>query len=438
MFFVLTANQCSAAAPALQPGKSLAASLSSSVTYPDEKARLLDYVHLGKFRDVEQICQKKIADGSAKPYHYQALALCCLYPNQALTAKAVRVCQEGLKHYPDDVDIASTLAVAYIRSFHWGIALRQSLSVLDADPKNVPAMAVKAICLHRAGREDQGLMLLRRALAIDPGNEELNMLVVFYARIRNRPEDSYVAFDRWNQLNPRSAVSFAIRGEFEYDQSRQDDALRCFQRAVDLNPEYVTAQYKLGKLYWNRQNWTAACAALMRYQKLGGHHETGILRLSDCLLRTKQYKEAVRICKMAVEMFKDRDEKKQEDLGVPGYNVLRESSLLTESQVKLAIAYFYTGETKMAEDLVQAVLREHPDHVPAMDLSQKIAVRRGNYSSAIVTLSRLIDIDKDVQFWYTERADAFKKLGNKEAARRDMRVVEALDKTGRLPKDMQQ
>ncbi len=41
------------------------------------------------------------------------------------------------------------------------------------DPKNVPALTVKAICLHRGGREDAGLLLLRRGLAIDPGNEEM-------------------------------------------------------------------------------------------------------------------------------------------------------------------------------------------------------------------------------------------------------------------------
>ncbi|MBX9949451.1 MAG: tetratricopeptide repeat protein [Candidatus Obscuribacterales bacterium] len=425
----LTTSLCLAATPVVP-----ASSTAKPIQYRDEKSRLLDYVYLGKFQDVNKSCERKIADGAAKAYHYQALALSWLYPNQALTAKAVRICQEGLKLYPGDIDLAATLAVCYLRSFHWVSALRQSIAVLDTDPKNVPALAVKAICMHRAGREDPGLLVLKRALSIDPGNQELNMLIVFYGRMRNRREDVYVAFDRWNQLNPRSAVSFAHRGEFEYDDSEQDRALKSFQRAVDLNPQYVTALYKLGKLYWNRQNWSAACSALLQYQKLGGHQQTGIVRLTDCLLRTGQYKEAVRICKLAVEMYKNVDERKVEDLGIPGYAVLRESSLLTENQVKLAIAYFHSGERDKAEDLVNAVLREHPDNVPALDLSQKIAFQRGNYSSAVVTLSKLIDMDRDVQFWYSGRAAAYAKLGNSEAAKRDLQIVEALDKTGRLPK----
>lgn len=432
-FLAITASMCFFGTPAVSSSISMADVALKSVHCSDEKSRLLDYVYLGKFQDVNRLCEQKIADGTAKPYHYEALALSWLYPNQALTAKSVRTCQEGLKLYPDDLDLSATLAVCYLRNFQWVQALRQSIAVLDTDPKNVPALAVKAICMHRAGREDPGLIVLRRALAIDPGSQELNMLIVFYARMRNRPDDVYVAFDRWNQLNPRSAVSFAHRGEFEYDDSEQDKALKSFQRAVSLNPQYLTALYKLGKLYWNRQNWSAACETLLRYQKLGGHNQTGIERLTDCLLRTRQYKEAVRIGKIAVEMFRDNDKRKEEDLGVPGYAVLRESSLLTESQVKLAIAYFYSGERDKAENIVNSVLREHPDNVPALDLSQKIAFQRGNYSSAIVTLSKLIDIDQDVQFWYSGRAAAYAKLGNHEAAKLDLRIVETLDKTGRLP-----
>lgn len=406
------------------------------IKYADDKARLLDYVHLGKFCDIHKICDKKIASGTAKAYEYQASALAWLYQIQQGSGKAVRLCQVGLEHYPDDIDLSSTLAVSYARNLQWSAALKQSMKVLDVDPKNVPALTVKAICLHRDGREDKGLVLLRRGLAIDPGNEEMNMLVVFYAKIRHKPDDVYVAFDRWNQLNPRSAVSYALRGEYEYDDSIQDAAMKSFQKAVSLNPEYVTALYKMGKLYWNKQSWSAACTALLRYEKLGGHNETGIVKLHDCLIRTKQYKEAVRIGEIAIEMLLGENSRREEALGVPGFAVVRDSSLFVESQVKLAIAYFYTGETEKATQLVKAVLKAHPDNVPALDLSQKIAFKTGNYSSAISTLSKLIVIDRDVQMWYLTRADAYKKMGDTQKAKKDLAIVDCLDKTGRLPENL--
>lgn len=403
------------------------------ITYADEKARLFDYVYLGKFDELHKICDPKIADGTAKAYHYQVSALGWLYPTQALTVKAVRICQTGLKYYPDDLGLQSTLAVSLARNLQWAPALRQALSVLDKDPKNVPALAVKAICLHRAGREDPGLLVLRRGLAIDPGDQELNMLVVFYARMRGKRDDLYVAFDRWNQLRPRSAVSYCWRGEFEYDDSRQDEAMKSFGTAVSLNPEYVTALYKLGKLNYNKQNWNAACKLLLKYERLGGHHQAGIVRLCDCLLRTKQYKEAVRVCTMALEMFKDRTDTPEEALGVPGFAVMRESSLFVESQVKRAIANFYSGDIKRASADVGFVLKDHPDNVPALDLSQKIAFKTGNYSAAVVSLSKLIDIDRDVPQWYISRAEALKKMGKLEAAQEDLHIVDAINKTGKLP-----
>lgn len=403
------------------------------IKYADEEARLLDYVHLGKFSDVHKICDPRIASVTAKAYEYQASALAWLYQIQQGSGKAVRLCEVGLEHYPDDLDLSSTLAVSYARNLQWLAALKQSIKVLDVDPKNVPALTVKAICLHRGGREDAGLLLLRRGLAIDPGNEEMNMLIAFYAKMRHKRDDVYVAFDRWNQLNPRSAVSYALRGEYEYDDSIQDAAMKSFQKAVSLNPEYVTALYKMGKLYWNKQSWSAACAALLRYEKLGGHNETGIVKLHDCLIRTKQYKEAVRIGEIAIEMLLGESSRREEALGVPGFAVVRESSLFVESQVKLAIAYFYTGEVAKATKLVNDVLKAHPDNVPALDLSQKIAFKNQNYSSAISTLSKLIVIDGDVQMWYQIRAEAYKKLGETQKAQKDLAIVDCLDRTGRLP-----
>lgn len=403
------------------------------IAYPDEKSRLFDYVYLGKFDELNKICDAKIADGTAKAYHYQVSALGWLYPQRALTVKSVRTCMEGLKYYPDDLGLQTTLAVSLARNLQWAQALRQAIQVLDKEPKNVPALTVKAICMHRAGREDPGLLLLKRALATDPGNQELNMLVVFYARLRGKPDDAYVAFDRWNQLNQRSAVGFCWRGEFEYDDARQEDALKSFRKAIALNPDYVIALYKFGKLQYNKQNWAIACKALQRYERLGGHHETGVVRLCDCLLRTKQYKEAVRLCTLAMEMFKDKTGRQEEALGVPGFAVLRESSLFVESQVKRAIAYFYSGETEKASADVKAVLKDHPDNVPALDLDQKIALKTGNYPAAVISLTKLIDIDRDVPLWYINRAEALKKLGKLDAAQEDLRIVDSINKTGKLP-----
>ena len=256
---------CPQALAAAKPAEAVAPLSAKPVKYADEKARLFDYVYLGKFAEVHKTCQPKILDGTAKAYHYQASALAWLYTPQALPAKAVRVCRQGMQFFPDDMGLEYTLALACARNLQWGAALRQAITVLDKDPKNVQALAVKSICLQRAGREDPGQVLMRRALSIDPGNQELNMLIVSYARVRNNHDEAYAAFDRWNQLNPRSAVGFGWRGELEYDDARQDEALKSYKRAVDLNPEYVMAVYKLAKMYYNRQYWNDACKLFLQW-----------------------------------------------------------------------------------------------------------------------------------------------------------------------------
>lgn len=403
------------------------------INYPDEKSRLFDWVFMGKFADVQKICSEKIAQGTAKAYHHQALAYSWMFLNQPPMPRVVHFCQRGLKEFPDDLPLQTAYTVALARNMQWPAAWRQSVKVLDIDPKNVPALTVRGLCVHRSGREEQGFAMLRRALSIDPGNQEMNMLMVFYARMRGKKDDIYTAFDRWNELNPRSAVSFYIRAEFEQDDAKYDDALRDFHKAVAINPDFGQCTYKMAKLYYNRQNWAYACKAFQRAEMLDANHENGVARLVDCLLRTKQYKEAVTVATKAIEIFKNENYRKKEALEVPGFEVLHESSLLVECQVKRAIAYFYSGDIAKATADVVAVLRAHPDNVPALDLNQKIAFKTGNYGAALVSLNKLIDIDQDVQMWYESRAEAYKKLGQLAKAEADLKVVDTLNKTGRLP-----
>lgn len=403
------------------------------INYPDEKARLLDWVFMGKFADVKKVCTERIAQGTAKAYHHQALAYSLMFLNEPPMPRVVHFCHRGLKDFPDDLPLRTAYCVALARNMQWPAAFRQSVRVLDVDPKNVPALTVRGICVHRSGRGEQGLALLRRALSIDPGNQEMNMLLAFYARMRNRGDEAYAAFDRWNELNPRSAVGFYIRAEFEQDDARYDDSIRDFHKAIAINPDFGQCVYKLGKLYYNRQNWVYAGKALQRAEKLGSNHDNGVAKLVDCLLRTKQYKEAVVVATKAIELFGTQKFRKKESLEVPGFEVLHESSLLVECQVKRAIAYFYSGDIAKATADLAVVLREHPDNVPALDLSQKIAFKTGNYNSAIMSLNRLIDIDQDVQMWYECRAEAYKKLGKIARADADLKIVDALNKTGRLP-----
>ncbi len=268
------------------------------------KSRVCSIMFISEDSPTSTIFAIKNCRRQRKAHHYQVSALAYLYPTQALTAKAVRTYLEGLKFYPDDLGLRWTLAVSSARNLQWGPALRQAVKVIDKDPKNVQGLAVKAICLHRAGRRTLAIFFCDELLAIDPGDEELNMLIVSYARVRNKADDAVVAFDRWTQLRPRSAVALVWRAEFESDQGRPEDALKHFEQAVALNPSYGTAQYKIGKLYYNKQNWAAACKAFLLCEKLGSNHSSGVAKLCDCLLRAKQYKEAVRVCTMAMEMFK--------------------------------------------------------------------------------------------------------------------------------------
>lgn len=47
-------------------------------------------------------------------------------------------------------------------------------------------------------------------------------------------------------------------GNIYFDQEQYDAALKYYQKAIELNPNYVVAYYNVANIYYNQGNYSAA------------------------------------------------------------------------------------------------------------------------------------------------------------------------------------
>lgn len=142
---------------------------------------------------------------------------------------------------------------AYARNRDWRDQLSLFESAASVCPRSMKALHNYGEALNEAGKAQQALPVLERAIAIDPARagEEL-----------------------WSSL----ATAQMNLQDFE-------GARAAFERALQKNPEYANAHFGLGYIYFMRRDWPKAESYFRQAARLMPESEKARAALSEALLR---------------------------------------------------------------------------------------------------------------------------------------------------------
>jgi tetratricopeptide (TPR) repeat protein len=193
---------------------------------------------------------------------------------------------------PDNATLHSMMAAALERSGRYEEAIDAAEKVLALDPENVYAHWLRAECFWWTNRYVEREQALRDALAIDPLDFDCLVGLAAIAADRGREEEAYrvsgsaigtyparpfawqcrayvaLKFGDWEEaercarkaleLSPANARLHATLGSALAGQKRAVEAIECFERALELDP-----------------NEQAAAVSLARTMLFVGHHDEG-------------------------------------------------------------------------------------------------------------------------------------------------------------------
>ena len=119
--------------------------------------------------------------------------------------------------------------------------MQRYVAVLQQDPQNVDALYYVAVLALQEGQLDEGLKLIRRALAVSPAQARLHNLMGQAELRQNRDKDALLSFGRAIEAEPAFADAGAgpLRPRRAAAADRPAEALASFQRAAELDPKFA-------------------------------------------------------------------------------------------------------------------------------------------------------------------------------------------------------
>ncbi len=166
--------------------------------------------------------------------------------------------------------VHTELAGAYYERGNMGVALEELRIAISADPAYAPAYNVLAL-VHADLRENaQAEANFEHALRLNATDADVNHNYGWFLCRTDREEESlryFMAAVR-NPLYATPQKSYALAAACALRKNRDNDALDYFERALRLDPNYLTAIIGVAQIRYKRGQLAEARTLVNRYHKL--------------------------------------------------------------------------------------------------------------------------------------------------------------------------
>ncbi|MFN8984474.1 MAG: tetratricopeptide repeat protein [Alphaproteobacteria bacterium] len=184
-------------------------------------------------------------------------------------------------------------AIALLQQGQFNAAEETLLALLKRDPRNFDALHLAGVAAVEAGRREEGITRIRRAIAINPRSSAAhNNLGTALMRLGNHQE-ALASFDRAVAANPQNAQAHHGRGTVLSKLRRHDAAIAAYDAAIRLMPHYAEAYCDRGCAFAEKDDWDAALADQEKASSLNPHSSECLGNHALALSHFKRYEEAL-------------------------------------------------------------------------------------------------------------------------------------------------
>lgn len=170
------------------------------------------------------------------------------------------------------------------------------VAIFSSDSESYDAMSFysKAEQHYLSQEYDSASVNYRRALQLDPENEEAmlgygNVLVV-----RNERDSAIIMFDKALEINPEYKEASFNKAYAFYDQKKYNEGIALLTSLIDTNPEYYDAMVLMGDFYYIQKKYDDAITWYENAYQNGGMRSRMLCHIMAFIYDTKgQYDKAI-------------------------------------------------------------------------------------------------------------------------------------------------
>jgi tetratricopeptide (TPR) repeat protein len=210
-----------------------------------------------------------------------------------------------MKQPPRAIQQQIAEAIALLQQGQFAEAEATLLAILKRDSRNFDALHLAGVAAVEAGRLDEGIPRIRRAIAINPKNSAAhNNLGTALLRL-DRHEEALASLDRAVAINPQNAQAHHSRGSALGKLKRLDAAIAAYGRAIALAPNYAEAYCDRGCAFAEKEDWNAALADQEKAVSLNPHSAECLANLALALGHFERFEEALLLSQNALKRNPD-------------------------------------------------------------------------------------------------------------------------------------
>jgi len=328
--------------------------------------------------------------------------------NQPESIKALYESSEmhyKLRHYKESISVLKALLAingnhdkanirliqAYMKNKNFNQALVLATKRLKEHPKNIKMLQIQAEVFRIQKRLKLYEKSLKHIAMLYPQNSlNLKSLALFYAD-KKAFVQAHTFIDKALQAKTTLASLWYLKGSF-YDQEEQAlDAIRMYQKSLDLNPSYSKALFNIAKDYVGLKEYQKALGHLSTLEKLRPNRLDVKILSSKIYYSLKNYEKSEAQIEKALEIYPQSFKALRHKAKVFSKTRRNEkaaeifSSLLDRKPTLIVLRYSYAKSLKKSKQYEKAyletkhILQLRPNYTRAQRLQETIKnILQGN------------------------------------------------------------
>ncbi|MFM2305903.1 MAG: hypothetical protein RLZZ367_572 [Bacteroidota bacterium] len=261
------------------------------------------------------------------------------------------------------------------------------------------------------------------------GNEYLEIGKKMYAIRGIKAAIPYL--DRCLQLDAKNSEAWLYKGYcFNYEY-RIDEAIECYTRAINSEPENSEAFFARAGRYLDQENYESAVRDFFSAVEIYGYNYHYYLWLAYSLLKAKSFEKCIDICNEIMDSGnspRDRDAFFYKYSSLLGLKRYEEAIQLSEKQVRyspqdavyhnnLGYAFLSKGDYVDSVKHFDMALNYEVDDAYALNNKGWALFKIGHYEKAFELFCRSVQSDMSNSTVYLNLAHYYLQVGNREQAK---------------------
>jgi protein O-GlcNAc transferase len=212
---------------------------------------------LEKYEDAERSFERAIALDHRAEFHS---SLGTLRKRQKRLPEAIAAYREALRLDSSLTDTYYNLGNALRDHGDAGEALESFRRALQLNGAHFHSLAALGQMMHAAGRNAEAAGYFKRALAVQPQDTDVLCDLGDILQQSDELREAVALYQRALQVNPRLARGWYSGGCVEITRRDYVSAMICFQKAVELQPDWLEARHNLARALYEMGQVSAALA----------------------------------------------------------------------------------------------------------------------------------------------------------------------------------